>query len=125
SGSVNVGHLSGGYFMELVRRIYPRALAHPRNGIFPLAAGTEHFAQFFSALHNAAHFAWANRFFLALMVRDVFAEVLGEHSFELVYDTPHNLAWREKGGSVLHRKGASPAGEIGERPDAYFGEPVL
>lgn len=125
SGSVNVGHLSGGYFMDLVKRVYPKTLGHPRNGIFPLPAGTKHFEDFFSALHNAAHFAWANRFFLALMVRQVFIEVLGEHAFELLYDTPHNLAWRRPDGAVLHRKGASPAGGIGEGPDAYFGEPVL
>jgi tRNA-splicing ligase RtcB len=125
SGSVNVGHLCGGHFMELVRRSFPTKLGHPKNGIFPLPDRSLDFARFFSALHNAAHFAFANRLFLALMVRQVFEEALGDHEFALVYDTPHNLAWQRADGAVLHRKGASPAGGIGEGPDEWFGEPVL
>lgn len=125
SGSVNVGHLSGSYFLDLVRGTYPKALTHPANGLFPLPDLDPGFRLFFSALHNAAHFAWANRFFLATMVRQAFLETFGEHEFALVYDTPHNLAWRRDDGAVLHRKGASPAGGIGAGPDAYFGEPVL
>jgi tRNA-splicing ligase RtcB len=125
SGSVNVGHLSGGYFMDLVRERFPKTLAHPANGIFPLPDNTPAFPRFFSALHNAAHFAWANRFFLALMARQAFLEVVGDHDFALVYDTPHNLAWLEADGSVLHRKGASPAAGIGLACDPWFGEPVL
>ncbi len=125
SGSVNVGHLCGGYFTGLVKEIYPRGLAHPRNGIFPLPAASPAYPKFWSALHNAAHFAWANRFFLALLAHQALVETAGEHTFELVYDTPHNLAWRREDGAVLHRKGASPAGGIGEGCDAYHGEPVL
>ncbi len=106
SGSVNVGHLCGGHFMDIVRRSFPTKLAHPANGIFPLPDRSPDFPRFFSALHNAAHFAWANRLFLAQMASQVFREILGDHEFQLVYDTPHNLAWLREDGSVLHRKGS-------------------
>jgi tRNA-splicing ligase RtcB len=124
SGSVNVGHLCGGHFMDLVKRDWPATLGHPSNGIFPLPDRSPAFAAFFSALHNAAHFAFANRLFLALMARQALLETVGDHEFALVYDTPHNLAWLEPRGSVLHRKGSSPAGGIGTF-EQFYGEPVL
>lgn len=126
SGSVGVGHACGGWFVDAARAAWPRGLPHPTNGIFPLPDRAPAYAPFFSALHTAAHFAFANRLFLARLALQALEATLGApFEFPLVYDTPHNLAWARPDGRVLHRKGASPAGGHGEGPDAWFGEPVL
>ena len=67
---------------------------------------------FRDAMHNAANFAFANRLFLALMLRASLEEVLGDVDFPLIYDAPHNLVWREEHNGHerwVHRKGACPA----------------
>lgn len=125
SGSVNVGHLCGEAYKDLVRSIYPKKLGYPANGIFPLPDKHPAFAKFFTALHNAANFAFANRMFLAAMMHQVLTEVIGKHRFELLYDSPHNLTWQQSDGTNLHRKGACPAGGYGEGAYPYHGEPVL
>lgn len=126
SGSVGVGHACGGWFVDAARAAWPAGLPHPGNGLFPLPDRSPAYAPFFSALHTAAHFAFANRLFLARMALQAIEQALGARfDFPLVYDTPHNLAWQQPDGRVLHRKGASPAGGFGEGPDAWFGEPVL
>jgi RNA-splicing ligase RtcB len=134
TGSVSVGHLSGGYYRDVVRRIYPRALRHPENGIFPLPQGPRHAeeaALFRDALHNAGNFAFANRLFLALTALAGLRRVLGRVDFRLLYDAPHNFIWlEERGGETwaVHRKGACPArgfAEMAGTPFAYHGEPVL
>jgi len=124
SGSVNVGHLCGEAYSSFVKALYPKVLKYPANGIFPLPNLHPYYPTFWTALHNAANFAFANRFFLSQLMRQAFLEMFGDHQYELVYDTPHNLAWQQEDG-VLHRKGASPAGSFGDGPDEYFGEPVL
>lgn len=123
SGSVSIGHLCGEAYKDLVKSIYPSKLAYPKNGIFPLPDRHPACKRFFTALHNAANFAFCNRTFLALMVRQALCEVIGDHAFKLVYDSPHNLVW--KNGGFLHRKGACPAGGIGQGADDYFGEVVM
>ena len=119
TGSVGVGHLCGGHYRDVVRKIYPRQLKHPANGIFVLPEGDrhrEHAETFWDALHNAANFAFANRMFLALMavagMRRVFGDRVG---CDLLYDAPHNFVWKDELDGeevVLHRKGATarPAG---------------
>lgn len=124
SGSVNVGHLCGSAFATFVKELYPTQLTYPNNGIFPLPDRHPAYATFWTALHNAANFAFFNRMMLSQMMHQAFIEVFGAHSYSLLYDTPHNLAWEVDEG-VLHRKGASPAGSFGSGPDEYFGEPVL
>jgi tRNA-splicing ligase RtcB (3'-phosphate/5'-hydroxy nucleic acid ligase) len=130
SGSVGIGHLSGIIYREVVRQIYPRALKHPKNGIFVLPTGEKHREQqnmFWDALANAANFAFANRLFLGLMAVSGLQSVLGEFEFPLLYDAPHNLVWREH-DSFVHRKGATTARGLEAMqgtPFAFTGEPVL
>lgn len=125
SGSVNIGHLCGEAYKSLIKEIYPKKLAHPENKIFPLPDKHPSCKLFFTALHNAANFAFLNRLCLGLMVKQGLTESLGKHLFELVYDSPHNLVWKQPDNSFLHRKGACPAGGINEGCDSYLGEVVL
>jgi tRNA-splicing ligase RtcB len=134
TGSVGVGHLCGGYFRDVIRKLYPAELKHPDNGIFVLPTGPRYREQadtFRDALHNAANFAFANRLFLALMLRASLESVLGEVDFPLIYDAPHNLVWREEHDGRerwIHRKGACPARgmeAMAGTPYQYLGEPVL
>ncbi len=67
------------------------------------------FAHFQTALHNAANFAFGNRFFLALMMRRALEQSVGPTDMQVLYDAPHNLMWEQPGddGTIyLHRKGA-------------------
>jgi len=134
TGSVGVGHLCGGYFRDVIRKLYPAELRHPDNGVFVLPTGPRYRREadtFRDALHNAANFAFANRLFLALMLKASLESVLGDVDFPLVYDAPHNLVWREEAaGRVrwVHRKGACPARGVeamAGTPYRYLGEPVL
>lgn len=134
TGSVSIGHLCGGYYRDMVRKIYPAGLKYPDNGIFILPQGEAHrdkVALFWDALHNAANFAFANRMFLAIMALDCLRKVIGEAAFPLLYDAPHNLLWKEERDGeevVIHRKGACPArgfDAMANTPFAYYGEPVL
>ncbi|OWK36792.1 RtcB family protein [Fimbriiglobus ruber] len=135
TGSVGIGHLCGGHYRDVVRKIYPGALKHPANGVFVLPDGDRHRAHanlFWDALHNAANFAFANRMFLAVMALAGFRRVLGDDvGFDLVYDAPHNFIWKDEvdGEAVaVHRKGATPARgfeAMAGTPFAYTGEPVL
>jgi tRNA-splicing ligase RtcB len=134
TGSVSIGHLCGGYYRDVVRRIYPGELKHPDNGIFVLPLGEKHqgeVSRFWDSLHNAANFAFANRQFLALMALASLREAVGEADFSLLYDAPHNLVWRmqDQGEDLfVHRKGACPARDalaLQDTPFAYHGEPVL
>jgi tRNA-splicing ligase RtcB len=134
TGSVSIGHLSGGHFRDVVRQLYPGTLKHPANGIFPLPSGGQHHeqaSQFWDALHNAANFAFANRLFLALTARAGLERVCGPVSFPLLYDAPHNFLWQETIDGdevVIHRKGACPArgfDAMAGTPFVYYGEPVL
>ena len=134
TGSVSIGHLSGGYYRDVVRRIYPRGLRHPDNGIFVLPEGPRHAdeaALFWDALNNAGNFAFANRLFLALTALAGLRRVCGDVDARLLYDAPHNFIWREERGGeswAIHRKGSCPARgmeEMAGTPFEYYGEPVL
>jgi tRNA-splicing ligase RtcB len=134
TGSVSVGHFCGGYYRDRVRELHPPGLRHPENGIFLLPLGDAQrdvVELFWSTLHNAANFAFANRMFLAVMALDCLRRVVGDLASDLLYDAPHNLLWREtREGSevVVHRKGACPArgfAAMEGTPFAYQGEPVL
>jgi tRNA-splicing ligase RtcB len=134
TGAVSIGHLSGGYFRDVVRSIYPAGLKHPSNGIFILPEGERHRSAsllFWDAVHNAGNFAFANRMFLALTSLAGLRQVCGDCDFPLLYDAPPNFLWRDsKHGEeiVLHRKGACPALGFDDMVETYFacyGEPVL
>jgi tRNA-splicing ligase RtcB (3'-phosphate/5'-hydroxy nucleic acid ligase) len=135
TGSVGIGHLCGGHYRGVVRKIHPEKLKYPENGVFVLPEGERHRTHveaFWDALHNAANFAYANRMFLAVMavagMRRVFGDRVG---CDLVYDAPHNFLWRDRIDGeevILHRKGATPArgfAAMAGTPFAYHGEPVL
>ncbi|MFB6394116.1 RtcB family protein [Polymorphospora lycopeni] len=54
--------------------------------------------------------------------------MVGEIGSRLVYDAPHNLLWPHDDGTVVHRKGATPAGGITDhahRGPELWGEPVI
>jgi tRNA-splicing ligase RtcB len=134
TGSVSVGHAAGGYYRDVVRKIYPGDLKYPENGIFVLPQGERHRAEaerFWDACHNAGNFAFANRLFLGLMALASLREVCGDTDFPLLYDAPHNFLWRDQRDGhevVIHRKGACPARDAAameNTPFAYYGEPVL
>lgn len=134
TGSLSIGHLSGGHSREVVRELYPATLKQPNNGIFVLPESeryTSQANQFWDSIHNAANFAFANRMFLAIMALAGLRRVCGEVDYSLLYDAPHNFLWKEVVAGeevVIHRKGACPArgfeGMAGT-PFAYYGEPVL
>jgi RNA-splicing ligase RtcB len=119
SGSISIGHICGQLFQDITKKIYKETgLKFPKNKIFPLPNNVPEYKQFWSMLHNAANFAFANRLFLGLMFKQALSEVFGDGAIEMrqVYDTPHNLAWEDAMGYVLHRKGTSPA----EGRDLWF-----
>lgn len=127
SGSVGIGHIAGSSIREMVKRRYPKSVAHPVNGIYPLRADEAEASGFWDLLHNAANFAFANRMFLAASAVEAIESQLGPFQAPLVYDAPHNLVWRVTDGGYLHRKGATPA-RGAERmegtPFHCWGEPV-
>lgn len=135
TGSLGVGHLSGGYFRDQIQQAYPSELRHPKNGIFILPLGERdqpRANRFWDSLHNAANFAFANRMFLALMALRGLQNVFGSRvDSELLYDAPHNFLWRQsaqEGDVIVHRKGACPARgfeQMQGSPFAHYGEPVL
>jgi tRNA-splicing ligase RtcB len=134
TGSVSIGHLSGGLSRDVAQRLFPKDMKHPNNGIFVLPVGPEHEREmglFWDCLHNAANFAFGNRLFLALMAATALEEEFGEVGFNLVYDAPHNLVWHEEVGgrpAFVHRKGACPAhgmDQLAGTPFEFQGEPVI
>jgi len=135
SGSVSIGHLSGNYYREKVREIYPASLQYPANKLFLLPLGSRHSNEsrlFWDALNNAANFAFANRLFLALTALQGLETVCGESSFPLLYDAPHNYVWKTAGDDgedfYIHRKGSCPARDMRAMADTAYadhGEPVL
>ncbi|PQO46515.1 RtcB family protein [Blastopirellula marina] len=134
TGSVSVGYACGNFYRGKIRDVHPSGVPHPENVIYVLPLGTDENdtgALFWDAMHNAANFAFANRMFLAMMAWASLEQCLGETSFDLVYDAPHNMIWKEqrKGRETyVHRKGACPARgyeAMADTPFAYYGEPVL
>lgn len=128
TGSVSIGHLTGTHFANLVRKIYPTTLRKPTNELFPLPSGPR-CRDFWTSFSNAANFAYGNRLFLGLMVHQAFLEEIRDHEFQLLYDSGHNVIWKEEAeATFLHRKGACPARSVEAMigtPFASFGEPVL
>ena len=61
SGSLGIGHVTGQYFLDLMRRIYPVDIPFPANGIFVLPVSGRHsevFRKFRTSMRNAANFAF-------------------------------------------------------------------
>lgn len=134
TGSVSIGHNSGIQFNEVIKRIYPKSLKHPENGIYILPdseAYAREFGIFESTLYNAANFAFANRLFLGLMLNKAIDKEIKDTEFKLLYDAPHNFVWKEKIDGVegyIHRKGSCTAKSAEQMQNTnfqYFGEPVF
>lgn len=129
SGSLGLGHGTGRYAMDILKRIYPKNSKFPENGIFPLPlheAYSDELANYRCSLANSANFAFANRFMLSRMLLKGLACGKDAES-DLIYDAPHNLMW-DKDGRTVHRKGATPAGGWQEAQGTaykFWGEPVI
>jgi tRNA-splicing ligase RtcB (3'-phosphate/5'-hydroxy nucleic acid ligase) len=130
SGSLSLGHQANASGLDQARAAWPAGLPMPDNGIIPMLLDERSEAarrRYLDAFGNAANFAVGNRFFLSLMMRAGLSSECGELTAHLVYDAPHNLLWQD-GESVVHRKGATPAGGYAETeggPYAMWGEPVI
>ncbi|MEV4518555.1 RtcB family protein [Dactylosporangium sp. NPDC049525] len=126
SGSLSLGHQANATGQDQARALWPKGVPAPRNRILPMLldeAGAARRERYLTAFANAANFAIGNRFFLALMLRAGLAAVAGDVGARLVYDAPHNLLWPSADGTVVHRKGATPAGGPGD--EHAWGEPVI
>ena len=86
---------------------------------------------YIGAMRAAANYAYANRHFLAALVRLNIRRTLGDVDLPIVYDVPHNIAKLEDGplGKLwVHRKGATrafPPDRMKNTPFADVGQPVL
>ncbi len=134
TGSISIGHHSGVHFRQLVKGIYPKDIKAPDNDIYLLPHSEKYineYNMFWSLLSNAANFAFANRLFLGLMVYKALNGIIGEFDFKLLYDSPHNLVWKEDIDGrtcFLHRKGACPSRGMIQMSGTnyeYYGEPVF
>ncbi len=127
SGSVALGHVVGGHFMDRARELFPLGVKHPKNDFYllPMSGTLQKEGDFYlDSMYNAANFAFANRLFLGLMAVRSIQEVIGiDIDFRLIYDAPHNLVF-QKGGNYLHRKGATPA-EGPSQSSEWMGKPVI
>lgn len=131
SGSLSLGHQANATGQDQARAAWPRTVPMPANRILPMLLDERNAPRrerYLTAFANAANFAVGNRFFLAMMLRAGLAGVAGEIASKLIYDAPHNLLWPGKDGTVVHRKGATPASgvtEHGQRTADMWGEPVI
>ncbi|WP_203898505.1 RtcB family protein [Virgisporangium aliadipatigenens] len=124
SGSLTLGHQAGATGRDLARAAWPKTLPLPANGIVPLLLDHPRKHRYLTAFANAANFAIGNRYFLSLMMRAGLAAATGaEPGARPVYESPHNLLWEGGDGTVVHRKGATPAG--GPDEARLYGEPVI
>ncbi|GAA3450590.1 RtcB family protein [Dactylosporangium matsuzakiense] len=119
TGSLALGHQAGATGRDLARKLWPSGVPLPTNGILPILLDKP-WQRYLTGFHNAANFAIGNRYFLSQMMRTALAGAVGDLDARLVYDAPHNLLW-PSGDTVLHRKGATPAG----LSDDGWGEPVI
>ncbi|MET7403562.1 RtcB family protein [Dactylosporangium sp. NPDC005572] len=126
SGSLSLGHQANATGQDQARALWPKGVPAPANRVLPILlsdASALRIQRYRTAFANAANFAIGNRFFLAQMLRTGLVAAVGELESRLVYESPHNLLWDGDAGTVLHRKGATPAG--GADADRPFGEPVI
>lgn len=137
TGSVMIGHHAGMFIKEIVKSIYPKNIKFPENDIFILPQSSkynEQWKDYWSLLHNAGNFAFANRMFLGLMIYKALSDQLGDFKYDLLYDAPHNFIWKEElqnshhASGFIHRKGACTAKSMEQMsgtPFEYYGEPVF
>lgn len=114
SGSRAIGLSVGTRWREKARALWPRDMAHPDSGIFPVHG--EAAVSYITAMNTAANYAAVNRLLLLEMVRIRFRQTFGEDlAMPLIFDVPHNIITCEH-SRFVHRKGATPA---------EAGQPVL
>lgn len=112
SGSRRVGAFVGTEWLTRAREVWPGSVG--RDDYFPLQG--EHARHYLGAMHLAANYGSVNRMLLAEIARDRTRQVFGRDvEMPLLFDAPHNTI-RSEGGSLIHRKGATPA---------HLGDPVL
>ncbi|GAB7095349.1 RtcB family protein [Halolamina litorea] len=137
SGSRGLGHQTCTEYVRRFERAFPDiADSLPDKQLIYAPLDEQVAEDYKQAMYAAANFAWANRQAMTQAVREVFADLLGVNTVELVYDVCHNIAKEERhridGGEdtlLVHRKGATRAFPAGrpEIPDAYrdVGQPVF
>lgn len=113
SGSLNFGKSVAQFFIDLCKN----------KGGSLSALQDKDAEDYFSAMQNAANFAFVNRVAMGLMVTEAISQSTGK-SFDMhvAWDAPHNLAWKQD-SKFIHRKGSTPA--LGASADHFFGQPVL
>ncbi len=132
SGSRGLGHEIGSYYMQTAA-YFDRELKIPvpnaHLAILPLDSDSG--KDYLGAMNAAANYAFANRTLMAVMVKKVLREILGQEPLDTVYDVAHNLAsleWHHNRKLMIHRKGATrafPATLMAGTPFADLGQPVL
>jgi tRNA-splicing ligase RtcB len=115
TGSRGLGRAVGAYYLDLARAAYPARLRHPSTDVYVLPVGGrgEELTlgdRYMRAMGAAANFAYANRFFLGLIVRKNLRAQRPGATTRLVYDMPHNFVAEETHHGrrmIVHRKGAT------------------
>lgn len=107
SGSRLAGVAIGNAWIEKAKEAWPKGVAHPPGGIFPLHGASA--LEYLVAMNSASNYASVNRLLLGELVRLRMREVFGpDVEAPLLFDVPHNVVL-EEGGLFVHRKGATPA----------------
>jgi tRNA-splicing ligase RtcB len=130
TGSLGLGHTASAVGKQAMHALLPSGVPMPMNGITILPLGercADALTQIRSAIQTAANFAFVNRFFLSRMAIRALKAEIGDASASLLWDAPHNLLWEQADGTVVHRKGSTPARGAEALTGTPFpwGEPVI
>jgi len=131
SGSRGLGHQVGDDYMKLARRIQSKDGESASRELGYLRISDKPGQRYIGAMNAAANFAFANRQFIADLVRREFRHEFGNIPMPIIYDVPHNMAKLEKhfGQEMwVHRKGATRAFGPSRMAGTTFsdcGQPVL
>ena len=106
SGSRGVGHKLATYFVKLAQKINFQLARGIPKGYQWLSIRSDPGEQYYQAMRLMGHYAHANHD----LIHDHFLELSGLGQRRRIWNR-HNFAWYDdEQGSVLHRKGATPAG---------------
>jgi tRNA-splicing ligase RtcB len=110
SGSRTVGRWIGEQWRRAAKDAWPKGLAHPSSGLYPLSMAhtPDLIDEYLRAEATAAHYGFVNRLLLAEIVRGRLRALFGDVEMPLVYDVPHNITL-PAGDGWITRKGACPA----------------
>ncbi len=115
TGSRGLGRAVGAHYRDRARASHPAGLRHPAMETYLLPTGGDPAEptlgdRYLRAMGAAGNFAYANRFFLGLIVRKNLRLQRPGATTRLLYDMPHNFVAveRHQGRAVtVHRKGAT------------------